>query len=124
MVMTDWFGGSDAPAQMVAGNDMLQPGYAKQYDDIIAAVKDGSLDEAVLDRNVRRVLELILRTPRFKGYEYSNKPDLRAHADLTRRSAADGMVLLKNDNSALPFTSDVRKVALFGCTSSLFTLHT
>ena len=117
MVMTDWFGGSDAPAQMVAGNDMLQPGYAKQYDDIIATVKDGSLDEAVLDRNVRRVLELILRTPRFKGYEYSNKPDLRAHADLTRRSAADGMVLLKNDNSALPFTSDVRKVALFGCTS-------
>lgn len=117
LVMTDWFGGSDAPAQMIAGNDMLQPGYEKQYQDIIAAVADSTLDEAVLDRNVRRVLELIVRTPRFKGYKYSNKPDLAAHAALTRRSAAEGMVLLKNDNATLPLDGNIRKIALFGCTS-------
>ena len=109
LVMTDWFGGSDAPAQMIAGNDMLQPGYEKQYQDIIAAVADSTLDEAVLDRNVRRVLELIVRTPRFKGYKYSNKPDLAAHAALTRRSAAEGMVLLKNDNATLPLDGNIRK---------------
>lgn len=117
MVVTDWFGGSDAPAQVRAGNDMMQPGYAAQYDSIMAAVADGSLDEAVIDRNVRRILELIMRTPRFKGYEYSNKPDLASHADLTRRSAAEGMILLKNDNDALPLGKDVKKIALFGCTS-------
>lgn len=117
MVMTDWFGGNDAVAQMIAGNDMLQPGYRKQYDAIIAGVKDGSLDENVLNRNVKRILELILKTPRFKGYKYSNKPDLKSHADITRRSATEGMVLLKNDSETLPLADNVKKVALFGCTS-------
>ncbi|WP_300701416.1 glycoside hydrolase family 3 C-terminal domain-containing protein [Bacteroides sp.] len=117
MVMTDWFGGKDAVAQMKAGNDMLQPGYDKQYQDIVAGVKEGKLDEAVLDRNVKRILELILQTPRFKGYHFSNKPDLKAHAAVTRQSATEGMVLLKNENTALPLASDVKRVALFGCTS-------
>jgi len=115
MVMTDWFGGSDAPAQMIAGNDMLQPGLAKQYEAIVAAVKDGSLDENVLDRNVRRILELIVRTPRFNGYKPTNKPDLAGHAAVTRRSATEGMVLLKNDGETLPLPDDAKNVALYGC---------
>lgn len=117
MVMTDWFGGKDAVAQMEAGNDMLQPGLPKQYEAIVKGVQDGALDEAVLNQNVKRILEMILQTPRFKGYEYSNKPDLKAHAAVTRQSATEGMVLLKNDNGALPLAADVKNVALFGCTS-------
>lgn len=120
MVMTDWFGGKDAVEQMKAGNDMLQPGYDKQYQDIVAGVKEGKLEEAVLDRNVKRILELILQTPRFKGYHFFNKPDLKAHAAVTRQSATEGMVLLKNDNGALPLPMDVKSVALFGCTSYNF----
>ena len=117
MVMTDWFGGKDAVAQMIAGNDMLQPGRATQYDMIIEGVKSGKLDESVLDRNVKRVLELILQSPHFKGYKYSDKPDLKAHAAVTRQSATEGMVLLKNDNGALPLESSIKNIALFGCTS-------
>lgn len=117
MVMTDWFGGKDAVAQMVAGNDMLQPGLPKQYEAIVKGVQDGVLDEAVLNRNVKRILEMILQTPRFKGYKFSNKPDLKAHAAVTRQSATEGMVLLKNDNDALPLSAEVKNVALFGCTS-------
>lgn len=116
-VMTDWFGGQNAPAQVKAGNDMIQPGYQKQFEDIISAVKDGSLNEKDIDRNVKRILELIVKTPRFKGYEFSNSPDLKAHAELTRQSAEEGMVLLKNDRNALPLSKSIKKVALFGNTS-------
>ncbi len=116
MVVTDWFGGKDPVAQMNAGNDMLQPGYEKQYTTILNALNDGTLDEAVIDRNVRRALELIVKSPRFKGYKYSNKPDLKAHALVTRQAGADGMVLLKNEGNALPVQSGA-KVSLYGCTS-------
>lgn len=117
MVMTDWFGGKNSPAQIHAGNDMLQPGYQKQYEDILAALNEGSLDMADVDQSVKRILELIVRTPRFKGYQYSNKPDLKSHAEVTRKSATEGMVLLKNDNNVLPLSPDIRNVALFGVTS-------
>ena len=114
-VMTDWYGGDDGAAQMRAGNDMLQPGTQTQFDQIMAAIKDGSLSEAELDVCVRRCLELVLRSPKMKGYAYSNEPDLTAHAAVTRQSALEGMVLLEN-KGVLPL-KDVKKVAVFGCTS-------
>ena len=115
-VMTDWFGGKDGAVQMWAGNDMLQPGKAEQFDSIVAGVKSGKLDEADLDRNVLRILNLIEKSPRYQGYQFSNKPDLEAHAAVTRQSAAEGMVLMKN-GGALPFGEKIKNVALYGNTS-------
>lgn len=115
-VMTDWYGGKDGYKQMWAGNDMLQPGKEEQFHSIVDAVNNGQLSMADLDRNIKRIFNLIEKTPRFQGYEYSNKPDLEAHAAVTRQSATEGMVLLKN-NGALPFTTDIKSVALYGCTS-------
>ena len=115
-VMTDWFGGKDGAKQMWAGNDMLQPGKAEQFESIVAGVKSGKLDEADLDRNVQRVLNLVEKSPRYQGYQYSNKPDLKAHAAVTRQSAAEGMVLMKNSET-LPLKESIKNVALYGCTS-------
>ena len=115
-VMTDWFGGKDGAAQMWAGNDMLQPGKKEQFDSIVAGVKSGKLAEADLDRSVRRTLNLVEKSPRYQGYKFSNKPDLKAHAEVTRQSAAEGMVLMKNEK-ALPFNKDIKNVALYGNTS-------
>ena len=115
LVMTDWFGGDNAAEQIAAGNDMLQPGTAAQYQQIMDALKDSTLTEAQLDVCVKRCLELVKRSPKVKGYAYSNKPDLKAHAAVTRQSALEGMVLLKNDG-VLPL-KDVKNVAVFGCTS-------
>ena len=118
-VMTDWFGGKDGAVQMWAGNDMLQPGKKEQFDSIVAGVKSGKLAEADLDRNVSRILNLIEKTPRYQGYKFSNKPDLKAHAEVTRQSAAEGMVLMKNEK-ALPFAENIKNVALYGNTSYEF----
>ncbi|MBR5170388.1 MAG: glycoside hydrolase family 3 C-terminal domain-containing protein [Muribaculaceae bacterium] len=115
-VMTDWFGGKDGAAQMWAGNDMLQPGKKEQFDSIVAGVKSGKLAEADLDRSVRRTLNLVEKSPRYQGYKFSNKPDLKAHAEVTRQSAAEGMVLMKNEK-ALPFAKTIKNVALYGNTS-------
>ena len=115
-VMTDWFGGKDGAKQMWAGNDMLQPGKKEQFDSIVAGVKSGKLAEADLDRSVQRILNLVEKSPRFQGYQYSNKPDLKAHAAVTRQSAAEGMVLMKNGD-ALPFSDKIKNVALYGNTS-------
>jgi beta-glucosidase len=62
-VMTDWFGGKNAPAQIYAGNDLLMPGRFDQRKAIIQAVQDGTLDEKDLDTDVRRILNLILESP-------------------------------------------------------------
>lgn len=113
-VMTDWFGGKDAVAQMQAGNNLLMPGSNKQSDAIVAAVKGGTLSEKVLDEQVTGILKVMLMTPSFKHYKYSDAPDLKAHAQLSRNAATQGMVLLKDEDKALPIKHSVHKVALFG----------
>ncbi|MDO4992400.1 MAG: glycoside hydrolase family 3 N-terminal domain-containing protein [Prevotellaceae bacterium] len=114
-VMTDWFGGADGAKQVWAGNDMLQPGRDTQFTQIVDAVKNGTLKEEDVNRNVSRILSLIEKTPRYKGYKYSNKPDLKAHAQVTRQSALEGMVLLKNEGT-LPL-AEKQSIGLYGCTS-------
>lgn len=118
IVETDWIGKrEDLPVEqeVAAGNDLMMPGYPAQVKDIVNAVKSGKLDVNDVDRNVRCMLEYIVKTPRFKGYKYSGEPDLKAHAAITRQSSTEGMVLLKN-NAALPIRG-LKTVALFGVNS-------
>ncbi len=115
LIMTDWFGGRDAVAQMKAGNELLMPGTENQRKALLAALASGELKDEVLDRNVRIILDYILRTPSFQKYAHSDTPDLKAHAQVARDAAAQGMVLLRNEG-ALPLPA-AAKLALFGNTS-------
>lgn len=117
MVMTDWFGGLNAVWSMEAGNDLMMPGVSKQRKDIITAVRNGTLSLEIIDRNVRHILEYILRTSRFNGYEPTNDPDLAAHAAMIRASAAEGMVLLENRQGTLPLGKNIKNPAVLGVTS-------
>lgn len=113
-VMTDWFGGKDAVAQMNAGNDLLMPGTSAQSKAITDAVKEGRLSESVLDENIKKILNIILQSPAFKGYKFSDAPNLAADAKIAREAAAESMVLLKDQDHSLPFAKATHNVAVFG----------
>ena len=117
IVMTDWIGirrGLETITEVQAGNDLMEPGQPAQVKEIIDGVNSGKLSIADVDRNVRRMLEYIVKTPSFHKYPATNKPDLKAHAAITRQSACEGIVLLKN-NGVLPLKDGtIKTVALFG----------
>ena len=104
VVMTDWWAEEDGARQQAAGNDLLMPGTQHQYDEIVNGIKN---------RNITTILNLIQKTPTFKGYKYSNKPDLKAHAQLVRENGSCGTVLLENKDNVLPLAANA-KIAAFG----------
>ena len=116
IVMTDWGSKANTVKSAWSGNDLMEPGNQTEIDRIVAGVKDGSLAIEDVDRNVRNMLNYIVKTPAFKNYKYSNKPDLAGHAQVARKAAAESMVLLRNEDNTLPVASG-KKVALFGISS-------
>ena len=118
LVMTDWFGGKSPSSQISAGNDLLEPGTNRQWKALTKAVKNGELSIDAIDKAAKRILTLIFKTKKMQNYRFNNTPDLNKHATITRNSAAEGMVLLKNKNS-LPFTNE-KNIALLGITSYEF----
>ena len=131
LVMTDWFGGynsfrapltkdapsSDVAAQLSAGNDLIMPGLPSQKQAILDSMKSGKLTASVVNKDLTRILQLVMRSPTMNNYKYSDKPNLKANAEVTRQAAAEGTILLKNDNNALPLTSKSTQLAVFGLTS-------
>ena len=119
IVMTDWIGireGLTTISEVHAGNDLMEPGQPAQANEIVEGVKSGKLSMADVDRNVRRMLEYIVKTPSFHHYPASNRPDFAAHGAITRQTAGEGIVLLKN-NGTLPWNVSaqaIKTVALFG----------
>ena len=115
LVMSDWFGGNDAVAMISAGNDLLEPGTKLQWDALKEGVENGTLTNTVIDTSVSRILYLILASNKMNNFKYDENPDLEKHAEITRTSANEGIILLKNNN-VLPI-QQTTKVALFGITS-------
>ena len=111
LVMTDWTGKRNTPKQLHARSDLLMGGHPVQTEHILECLDNGSLKMEDLDRCVTTLLELIVKTPSFKGSKRTLKPDLEADAKIARELATDGMVLLKN-NGALPIAKG--NAALFG----------
>ena len=81
-VMTDWFGGKDAAAQIRAGNNLIMPGTSNQTKAILDAVKNGTLEENALNTNVAGILNIMLQSPAYKNYKFSDKPDLKKDAQI------------------------------------------
>lgn len=117
LVMSDWYAGNifadpdAAGKQIKAGNDIIMPGAVIQQ--LNTSYEKGLLTEAEIDKSVVRILTQAIKTPSYNSYNFSNSPDLKAHTQLARRAGAEGMVLLKNEDSTLPIKSE-SSIAVFG----------
>ncbi|WP_129789818.1 glycoside hydrolase family 3 C-terminal domain-containing protein [Promicromonospora panici] len=95
LVMSDWGAVRDRVAGVAAGLDLEMPASGGRTDaDVVAAVRDGHLDEAVVDVAARRVLRLVARS--LPALAAPGAYDADAHHALARETAAAGTVLLKN----------------------------
>lgn len=112
IVVSDWGAVNDRVAGVKAGLDLEMPGNNGVNDKhIIEAVKNGTLDEADLDKIVLRMIKFAFDCKENEGNGY--KPDFEAHHKLARKAAAESAVLLKNNDNALPLNSKQR-VAVIG----------
>ncbi|MEW6241657.1 MAG: glycoside hydrolase family 3 C-terminal domain-containing protein [Chloroflexota bacterium] len=111
-VVSDWGSVNDRVAGLKAGMDLEMPGPATDNQrSIIAAVKAGQLDQAVLDRAVERILKVVFKAVETLKTDFTY--DKQAHHQIARRIAEEGIVLLKNENQTLPIRAN-SKVALLG----------
>ncbi len=111
IVVTDWGAENDRVPGLLAGQELEMPTSSGEGARLIVeAVNNGTLDEAVLDAAVDKLVDMAKRAEAVRG-EYTY--DVEAHHQLARKIASQCMVLMKNDNNVLPLKKDA-KVALIG----------
>ena len=111
-VMSDWGAVSDRVKGVAAGLDLEMPSSSGKNDRrIVEAVRAGSLDVRLVDESVRRILRIIDRYIRNRRSDTGW--DKEAQHQLAAASAAECMVLLKNEDNILPFSSE-EKIAVIG----------
>lgn len=111
IVVTDWAGCNDRVAGIRCGNELEMPVCRYGADDVYKALEEGELDENLVDECLDRLIELILTTD--KNLKKAPKQfDEQVHHSFARKCAEESIVLLKNENNALPIKEE--KVCFIG----------
>ncbi len=110
MVVSDWGAVHDRVKSLQAGLDLEMPGpQDRRVQAVAEAVRDGSLDEKILNESVRRILETVVKS---KQTPKNGTFDIPAHHALAKEIASEGLVLLKN-NGLLPL-KESKQIAVIG----------
>ena len=110
-VMSDWGAVNDRVKGLKAGLELEMPGSGGNTDkEIVEAVKNGELEESVLDRAVERILNIVFK---FTDNRQEGKFDLEEDHKLAAKIAGESMVLLKNEG-VLPLPAQGKKIAFIG----------
>lgn len=113
VVVTDWGGSNDRVAGLIAGNELEMPTTGGETDkEIIQAIQDGRLDEAILDENVDRLLDLVFTTEEVYKQEQPDF-DVQKHHQMAQEVAEQSIVLLKNEENILPLSKH-KRIAVIG----------
>jgi len=114
IVISDWEAVVDRVEALKAGMHLQMPGHKGRFNDslIVAAVKNGQLEEATLNHIVEDLLKTILTA---KSLEKDTQMPADENHRFARKVASQGITLLKNDDRILPIESDkYTKVAIIG----------
>jgi beta-glucosidase len=115
IVVSDWDAVVDRVEGIRTGMHLEMPGKKGHLTNqlVIDAVRNGDLDEAVLDRLVMDILTVVLKANASARQDVDQ--DLDGHHAFARKIATQAIVLLKNDGSLLPLSPDrYRNVAIIG----------
>ena len=112
LVVTDWGGNNDSVLSLKCGNQLEMPGNPDRPEEVLKAIEAGELDEAVLDDNVDKLLEIIFETFKNGVDKAPESFDVEEHHAYAEKCAEESAVLLKNDNLLPLNNSD--KVAFIG----------
>lgn len=126
-VMSDWWGAKSTVGSANGGLDLEMPGPARYYGEkLLHAVQAGEVSPETIDEHARRMLRLIIRSGRLERPEAHpeqsvNRPEVRAVA---RQAAREAMVLLKNEEQALPLApASLRTLAVIGPNADRAIIH-
>lgn len=113
-VVSDWGGSNDHALGVKNGSHLEMPGTGKSgMRDIMKAVKNGILEEEILDQRLDELLKVIFDTQRAVTLGKGKTFDVNGHHSLARRAAEESIVLLKNEDNILPLKKGT-KVAVIG----------
>ncbi|UZP43509.1 hypothetical protein NXS19_011321 [Fusarium pseudograminearum] len=115
IVMSDWFGTRSTVESMMAGVDVEMPVPIFRGQKLITAIKNGEVSQDCIDTSVSRLLDLRNRTKGAQSVTSMTSEIIPSTNNVALRLAHEGIVLLKNENKALPLQSlhDL-KVAVVG----------
>ena len=113
-VVSDWMASNNKVDSIRNGLDLEMPTKNQFRDEeVINAIKNGVLDEKIIDDALRRVLTVIFRT--YESRKDIGPYDKENHHQLAREIASESMVLLKNENNILPLDLEkIKKIAILG----------
>lgn len=121
LLMSDWYGTYTTSEALIAGLDLEMPGPTRWRTDALNhAVTSNKIKEHVVEDSVRAVLKTIKLASK-SGIPENQKEGVRNYPKdraLLRRVAAESIVLLKNENSTLPFDNS-KTVAVIGPNSKV-----
>ena len=112
LVMTDWGACNDHVEGVASGVDLCMPRMNDRLDrDLVEAVRNGTLEEIVLDAACENLLNMVDRY--VQNHREDEVFDLKAQHQLAREVARESMVLLKNEGKLLPLKPE-QKIAFIG----------
>ncbi|MET0671936.1 MAG: glycoside hydrolase family 3 C-terminal domain-containing protein [Microbacterium pygmaeum] len=112
IVVSDWTAVRSLDS-IPAAQDLAMPGPAPAWADAVAAVRDGRLNEADIDRKVLRMLLLAERVGALEGTPALPVAPIDGVA-FTREAEIEGTVLVRNDGILPLDPSAVRSIAVIG----------